>query len=401
MKKVFWNIGHKLTLPNIKKGEGCYLYDDKNKKYVDMESGVWCTPLGHCHPQISQVIKAQAEQLIHAGYCYSSAVVQEAAQEILNVTGLLEGSCVFLSSGSEAVEFGIQAMHAISGKTKLLTLSDSFLGSYGSAKKSQSEEWHLFDWRMCANCSLSVECDPSCTYLKSIPFDRVGGFVFEPGSSSGLVRFPPKSLIQNIIKQIKENNGFVQINEITTGIGRTGKWFGFQHYDLKPDIVSMGKGLGNGYPVSSVAMSKMVKKLLDEHSFYYQQSHQNDPLGCAVAKQVILIIKENEVIEKCKKSGVYFLNELLKLKDKYPGIRDVRGRGLMIAVEFDSSLDMSLMDNIWSLCLEQGFIIARRPGLHVFRIDPPLIIEKKNIDDFLYSFDRIINTFRGGHNSNF
>ena len=358
---------------------------------MDMESGVWCTPLGHCHPRINQVIKAQADRLIHAGYCYSSPVVEEAAQEILNVTDLHNGSCVFLSSGSEAVEFGIQAMHAIPGKTKLLTLSDSFLGSYGSAKKSQSEEWHLFDWRRCASCSLSADCDPSCTYLKTIPFDQVGGFVFEPGSSSGLVRFPPKSLIQNIVKQIKENNGFVQINEITTGIGRTGKWFGYQHYDLKPDIISMGKGLGNGYPVSSVAMSKTIKKCLDERSFYYQQSHQNDPLGCAVAKQVITIIKENEIIERCKHLGVYFLNELLKLKEKYPSIRDVRGRGLMIAVEFKSTLEMSLMDNIWRQCLEQGFIIARRPGLFVFRIDPPLIIEKKDINDFLSTFDWIIS----------
>jgi acetylornithine/N-succinyldiaminopimelate aminotransferase len=399
MKHVFWNIGHKLTLPNIIKGEGCYLYDDNNKKYVDMESGVWCTPLGHCHPGVTQVIKAQAERIVHTGYCYSSAVVEAAAQGILSVTGLNNGSCVFLSSGSEAVEFGIQALHSISDKTKLLTLSDSFLGSYGSAKKSRSEEWFLFDWSPCTNCSKSAECDQSCTYLKNIPFDQVGAFVFEPGSSSGLVRFPPKALIQNIVKKIKKNNGFVQINEITTGIGRTGKWFGFQHYDLEPDIVSLGKGLGNGYPVSSVAMSKHVKKILDERSFYYQQSHQNDPLGCAVAKQVITIIREQGIIEKCRKSGYYLLKELLKIKDKNPIICDVRGRGLMIAVEFDSSLDISLMDKIWSLCLDQGYIIARRPGLRVFRIDPPLIIEKKVIDDFLEKFERVVRTFRRNNNS--
>jgi len=163
MEHVFWNIGHKLVLPNIVKGEGCYLYDDKNQKYVDLESGVWCTPLGHCHPQVSRVIKAQVDKLIHAGYCYSSTIVEAASKEILDVTGLHEGLCVFLSSGSEAVEFGIQAMHAISGKTKLLTLSDSFLGSYGSAKKSHVEEWHLFDWSSCAGCSQSAVCDPSCT----------------------------------------------------------------------------------------------------------------------------------------------------------------------------------------------------------------------------------------------
>lgn len=391
MTEVFWNIGHTLVLPNIVKGEGCLLYDDQQRKYVDLESGVWCTPLGHCDAQVNQVIKTQVDQIVHTGYCYSSPVVKGASEAVLDITGLNEGQCVFLSSGSEAVEFGLQTMYAVTGKSRLLTLSDSFLGSYGAAKKDHRDEWHFFDWTSCASCSRSTECDPACPHFMGIPFDQIGGFVFEPGSSSGLVRFPPKALIQNIVRQIKEQGGLLQINEITTGIGRTGKWFGFQHYDLEPDIVSMGKGLGNGYPVSAAAMSQSMALAVDECGFYYQQSHQNDPLGASIAQKVISAIHQRGLIERCREVGAYFLGGLLELKEKYQGIHEVRGRGLMMAVEFQADLELDLMDRLWNYCLQEGFIIARRPGLRTFRIDPPLIIGQQTIDAFLETFDRAIS----------
>ena len=391
MKQIFWNIGHELVLPNIVKGEGCFLYDDRQRQYVDLESGVWCTPLGHCDPQVNQALKTQLDRLAHTGYCYSSPVVEAASQALLDVTGLHKGQCVFLSSGSEAVEFGLQAMFAVTGKRKLLTLSDSFLGSYGAAKKRHREEWYLFDWTACASCEHAATCDPSCPHFKGIPFEGIGGFIFEPGSSSGLVRFPPKGLIQQIIKQIKTHGGLLQINEITTGIGRTGKWFGFQHYDLEPDIVSMGKGLGNGYPVSAAAMSVSTAQAVDTCGFYYQQSHQNDPLGASVARTVINEIRERGLVERCHDIGRYFQEGLLRLQEKHGSILDVRGRGLMIAVEFQADIELSLMKKLWQTCVKEGFIIALRPGLRTFRIDPPLVIERQTIDAFLKSFDRSIS----------
>ncbi|MFZ5518034.1 MAG: aminotransferase class III-fold pyridoxal phosphate-dependent enzyme [Candidatus Zhuqueibacterota bacterium] len=282
-------------------------------------------------------------------------------------------------------------MRNVSNKPLLFTLSDSFLGSYGSAGNRSQDEWHLFDWRDCATCPNLDDCDPGCLHLSTIPFEKIGGFVFEPGSSSGLVRFPPKSLIQNISKLIKQHSGFIQINEITTGMGRTGKWFGFQHYDMHPDIVSIGKGLGNGFPVSAIAMSREIIAILDQISFHYHQSHQNDPLGSAVAKQVITVLKEQNLIEKCNQIGAYFLERLFQLKNSYQFIKEIRGRGLMIAIEFQETTSNEFMDTLYQKCIRRGYIIARRPGLNVFRIDPPLIISKKQIDDFLENFEQILN----------
>jgi acetylornithine/N-succinyldiaminopimelate aminotransferase len=154
MEHVFWNIGHKLKMTNIVKSEGCYLYDDAGMKYVDMESGVWCTPLGHCNREVNNELKLQSDKIAHTGYCYSSPIVEDAAKSVLKITDMADGQCVFLSSGSEAVVFGLQTMMQLSEKSKLLCLTDSFLGSYGLAKKNHSEEWYLFDWlENCQSCS--------------------------------------------------------------------------------------------------------------------------------------------------------------------------------------------------------------------------------------------------------
>jgi acetylornithine/N-succinyldiaminopimelate aminotransferase len=390
MEHVLWSNRHPLLLPDIVKGAGCYLYDVAGRKYLDLESGIWCLPLGHCHPQINDAIRAQADILAHSGYCYANPVMEEASSAVLDLLNLPDGKCVFLSSGSEAVEFGVQALRKITARPVILTLSDSFLGSYGSAGSKRKDEWYLFDWQKCMTCDSSEKCDPECHYFEQIPFDRIGGFVFEPGSSSGLVRFPPKSFIQNVVKFIRDHDGFIQINEITTGFGRTGKWFGFQHYGINPDIVSMGKGLGNGYPVSAIAMTPEIIDHLNQMSFYYYQSHQNDPLGCAVAKAVINILQEEKIIEKSKRMADYLLNELQQLQQKHSAIQQIRGRGMMLAIEFNDTLGDDRLSDLYVQCIQRGFILAKRPGLNVFRIDPPLIIQKEDIDHFLQTYDQLL-----------
>lgn len=214
--------------------------------------------------------------------------------------------------------------------------------------------------------------------------------MFEPGSSSGLVRFPPKAFIQNVVKFIRQQDGFIQINEITTGLGRTGKWFGFQHYDISPDIVSVGKGLGNGYPVSAIAMTPEIIQRLSKMGFYYFQSHQNDPLGCAAAKAVIITLQEEEIIQKSKTVTEYLYERLKQLAEKYAIIQEIRGRGLMIAIEFSDRLTDDVLSDLYRRCIQQGLILAKRPGLTVFRIDPPLIIQKEEVDHFLETFDPLL-----------
>ncbi len=394
-RNVLWCIGHELLMPNIVKAEGCCLYDSKGNEYLDFESGTWCVAAGHNHPSINKAIKKQLGEITHTGYCYSHAVVEEAAKKVQRITSLQGGKCVFLSSGSEAVEFGVQLLRTISQKPKLLTFTNSFLSSYGSSGSKRDDEWFLFDWDECAVCK--KECSSKCPKLLDIPVKSVGGFVFEPGSTSGIVKFPPKKLIRNIISLIKKSRGYIQVNEITTGMGSTGKWFGFQHYDLQPDIVSIGKRLGNGYPVSAVSISREIVTEAEKCHFKYSQSHQNDPLGCAVANAVIDLIKTEKLVEKSRKSGKYLIKQLHKLQAKYPVIKDIRGRGLMIAVEFSEELPSQKASEIFRKLLKEKCIIAKRPGLNIFRIDPPLVVTKKQLNHFLSTLEKIISGFAGGN----
>jgi acetylornithine/N-succinyldiaminopimelate aminotransferase len=392
MEHILWCVGHELIIEDIVSAENCYLYDSAGKKYTDLESGLWCTSVGHGHPRITKVIKEQADKIIHTGYCYASPVIEETAKEILSLLNFTDGKCVFLSSGSEAVEFGVQVVQKLLEKPLLLTLSDSYFGAYGSASQRTENEWVSFDWiKKCSRCSRSESCDLNCEQLKEMPFDKIGAFIFEPGSSSGLVRFPPLKLIQNICRRIKDNNGLLIMNEITTGIGRTGKWFGYQHYDIQPDIVAIGKGIGNGCPVSATAMSADAVGRLKTKSFKYAQSHLNDPLGAAVANEVIQIIKEEKLIDRCKNIGSVFVHKLEQLKKRFGLIKEIRSRGLLIAIEINDDESNSLTSFIFSELLKRRFIIARRPNLNVLRVDPPLTIEEKDIEAFFICFKNILN----------
>jgi acetylornithine/N-succinyldiaminopimelate aminotransferase len=393
MDPILWFVGHELRLKNIVRAENCFLYDEGGQRYVDLESGVWCTGLGHSHPRISAAIKAQLDHIGHSGYCYSHAVVEAAGYSVLEAAGLPGGACTFLCSGSEAVEFGVRAAQHLSPHPRLLTLADSYFGAYGSASKRASQEWHTFDWLACAQCPCSNSCDPACNRLAEIPFDQIGGFLFEPGSSSGLVRFPPVGVIATIARLIKEHDGFLLINEVTTGLGRTGTWFGFQHYRLEPDMVALGKGIGNGYPVSATLFSRQMAEKLTHNPLKYMQSHQNDPLGAAVVKTVIEVMQEEQLVERSRKAGEILLGSLERLAAGFAHIREIRGRGLMMVIEFNPAPGATAQ-KVHQELFEKGFIVTRRPGMEVLRIDPPLTIPLEELRCFVEVLAQILSDLR-------
>ncbi|MBI5951964.1 MAG: aspartate aminotransferase family protein [Chloroflexi bacterium] len=373
---------HEIVKTDFVRAENCFLYDADGRRYVDFESGIWCTALGHNHPRISQVIESQLKQVIHLGTRYPNQIVEDAAKAVLDVVGMEDGKCTFLISGSEAVEFGVQVIRRITGKPLMLTFNNSFLGSYGSAGTKKPEEWFLLDWLACKDVE---EC------LKQIPFDKIGGFAFEPGGSGiSFVQFPPAQLIHRIVEEIHKRGGLVLVNEITSGMGRTGKWFGFQHYDIQPDIVAIGKGLGNGYPVSVAAMRRKVADLLEKDGFRYIQSHQNDPLGCAVAKEVISTFREGDWVEKGNALGGFFLNELNQLAAKHSIIKNARGRGMLLGLEFHPHEKITATW-MYNALLEKGFLVGYYPAGNLLRFDPSLTMEKENVVSLIESLDEILS----------
>lgn len=386
MKNIIWASGHQLKLDNIVGSENCYIFDREGKRYIDLESGVWCTSVGHNNKRVNDVITRQTGRITHTGFVYCHPIIMEVSQKILDLTGQKDGKCEFLCSGSEAVELGIRIARAISHRPLALTFKESYFGAYGDASEKSAESWLLYD-RLNCRCNNSEEgCKGTCEDFEKIPFDKIGVFLLEPGSSSGLVRFPSQLLMEKVIEKVQAYGGIVMTNEITTGIGRTGKWFGFQHYGIQPDIVAMGKGIGNGYPVSVTAISNRIAQKLENIKFVYAQSHQNDPLGAFVIKEVISIIEEDNLLRKTVELGNFLLQELLKLKNDFPLVHSVRGRGLILAIEFKSDAQ-----KVYEELFKNGYILCKRPNTEVLRLDPALTIDLQTIESFLLCFKGILN----------
>jgi acetylornithine/N-succinyldiaminopimelate aminotransferase len=385
MENIIWTTGHRLKFGNIIHSDNCFVFDDNGKRLVDLESGVWCTSLGHNNKRINSLIASQINRITHTGFCYCHPVINEVSQKVLEITGLMGGKCEFLCSGSEAVEFGMRIARSIVENPMAFTFSDSYFGAYGEATQRPKESWFVYNRLKCGCATMGTGCQGECAEFKKIPFEEIGIFLFEPGSSSGLVRFPSVNFIQKVVAKVRANGGLVMANEITTGAGRTGKWFGYQHYHILPDIVAIGKGVGNGYPVSITAISDDVAKKLGETNFLFAQSHQNDPLGALVAGEVINIIKQDYLLKKCIEKGNYLTNELFSLKKKYPIIKEVRGKGLMLAIEFERDAL-----RVYELLLEKGFILCWRPNTEVLRLDPALTVEKTTINDFLNALGQVL-----------
>ncbi len=382
MEHVYSCTGHELKIPNIVGSQGVYLFDDKGKRFMDLESGVWCISIGHRNEQINRTITKQIDSLMHAGFCYSNQILEESSKSILDITNFINGKCVFLCSGSEAIEISRQISKHLSGKKMSMTLHDSYLGAYVSVT-DRTKGWYIFNWERCKACRENDICDPSCEALQNIPED-ISDFVFEPGSSSGFVRFPPKTLIQNIVKIIRNNSGKIIANEVTTGVGRTGKWFGYQHYDIEPDLIAIGKGIGNGYPVSVATINQATVSELEMKPLKYAQSHQNDPLGAAVVREVIREIENNDLITKAGQKGPVFLSELDSLVDNEI-VLDVRGRGMMFAMDLPNK---DVANEIYGDLIAQGYILGNRGAS--FRIDPPLIMTEAEFDGFIDAFRAVI-----------
>jgi len=382
MKHVLNCSGHELKIPDIVDSDGIYVLDDAGKRYMDLESGVWCTSVGHKNESINRVINHQIESLMHAGFCYSSKVVDEAAKDVLSVTGLKGGKCVFLCSGSEAIEIIRQMSKHLMGTQKTLTLHDAYLGSY-SVVTNRNAGWYSFNWETCETCPQRETCDVDCEKLQQIPRD-ITEFIFEPGSASGFVKFPPKAMIQNIVNLVRNNGGKIIANDVTTGTGRTGRWFGYQHYDITPDMIAVGKGIGNGYPVSVAVLGESIVRELENQSFKYGQSHQNDPLGAAVVREVIKVIKKNDLINDAAVKGEVFLSRLKALVDGKV-VLAVRGKGLMFGIDLGSP---EIGDEIYNELIGKGYIVCNRSAL--FRIDPPLAITEAEFFEFVSAFKNLV-----------
>jgi len=365
---------HPILKTDFIRSEGSTIYDAEGKGFLDCESGVWCMGLGHSHLRITEVLHRQAGQLMHLGFRYQSPVTEEAAAELLDLAGLPGGKCVFLTSGSEAVNLALHLARIATHKTRFVCLGPTFLASYGEGADRSGSQW--------------THVDRDATGLDPImDWDPVAALVLEPGSACGSIRFPSEGLVGRIADKVHTYGGLVVVDEVVTGFGRSGAWFGFNHFDIRPDIVAVGKGMGNGYPVSAVLVSREVAKAVEAADLHYIQSHQNDPLGCAVALEVIHILREEGLIDRSREVGHILLDRLSTLQTCCPAIKEVRGKGLMVAVELHEQISVN---QVFDRMLDSGFLIGCSPSFNLVRFMPPLTISQQEIDRLLQALEEVL-----------
>lgn len=378
---VIWYPGHALLLPDIVRADGAWLQAVDGRRWLDLESGVWAAPCGQSHPRLLAALRDQFAAVAHSGFNWASPVTGRAVSEVLDLLELGEGARgALLCSGSEAVEYCLRVVTGMLPRPLFLTMADSYCGAYGVAHGRDPSRWATFDWFPCADCPADRACTEACARFAAIPFATVGAFVFEPGSSSGLVRFAPDKLVAAIAARIQGDGGFVVANEVTTGLGRTGPWFGFRHADLRPDLVALGKGLGGGYPVAMAAIGPRAAARLASPPAY-AQSHQNDPLGAAMILAVLEVFRQEDLLARAAANAARLVAGLRRLADGNGALSDVRARGSMIALDVAAGREAAA--RVHGELVAAGYLAGLRPGTATLRLDPPFCLEPADIDGFL------------------
>lgn len=344
----------------------CLLTDSTGKSYVDFEAGVWCANLGHNHPGIRNAAIAASERLVHHGYLFRNHHAEALSAALQRITGIGDGQSVFLSSGSEAVDLAIKLAMARTGRDRILRIANTYLAAYGFGRLG-ADNLHRID----------IAPD-NLEGIDSIDFRTVAAIVIETGGASAPepVQFPDGRFLETLAQAATSAGCLIVADEVTTGMGRTGRWFGYMHYELRPDIVVTGKALGNGYPVSAVTVNADIAGFVAAKPIRYAQSHQNDPLGCAIGCAVIEAMEDGGHVERSRTMGQFFRDRLEAMGQRLPGtVEQVRARGLALAVQFADRIDAKALAG---RLFEAGFVVGS--GTHSLRFMPPLTITRADIE---------------------
>jgi len=378
------------------KASGTRVHTEEYGELIDFESGCWAAVLGHCNKEIVQAITENAKNLLHTHQFFDTEHPGALVKELIEAAKLKSNyRGTFMSSGSEAVSLAVTLAELITRRHKKLSLSISYRSALPEFRIPRNPvHWTDLDATECLNCTKGSDCR-RCGKFNQIDFSQMAAFVFEPGNSGGLVLFPPDKLIEFLTEEIRNAGGLVIVNEVTTGFGRTGKWFGFQYYKAfdsetgEPDFISLGKGLGTGYPVSSVLVRAKLAEMIEATGFRYVQSHTDDPLGCIVARKVIEIMQKENLVEHGARSGEYLRTKLREISERTGVIKEIRGRGMMNVAVLDSKYKAK---EVFKSLLEKGFFTGCSEIYNFIHLYPPLTVKAEDIDALCHSLELILKS---------
>ena len=354
------------------KGEGCYVWDADGKRYLDMLSGIAVNTLGHAHPRQVEAISRQAATLMHVSNFYFIEPQGRLAKLLGEAFGA--GQCFFCNSGTEAVESMIKLarLHGGSERYKIVAMENSFHGrTMGALSATGQKKYHKGLEPMLPGFVHARFND--LRDVASKIDDQTCAVLVEPIQGEGGVRIAQKDFIEGLRALCDEHGLLLLMDEVQTGIGRTGRMYGHQQFDVKPDVIALAKGLGGGIPIGAiVADAKIAHKLAPGT---HASTFGGNPLACSSAIAVLETIRDENLLERVQAAGEHFRARLLELKDEFDFITEVRGQGLMNA----AALSIPGKD-IARQALDNGLLMNCTCET-VLRFVPPLIITNGEIDE--------------------
>ena len=386
-ERYYFNVFNRLPVV-LERGEGTRVWDRDGNEYIDFLSGIAVNGLGHCHPRVVQAVREQSERLMHISNIYYNELQAELVQMMANLFGLEK---VFLcNSGAEAVEGAIK-------------LARKYGSKHGKKNGNIVTMGNAFHGRTIATISMGMKkyqegFNPLLAGIEEVPFndiealenaidDDTTAVILEIIQGSGGLHVASPEFMTAMETLCRKHQALLVVDEVQTGIGRSGRWFAYEHFDVSPDIVSSAKALGNGFPIGAVLAKPEVAEAMEPGM--HGSTFGGNPVACAAALATLSVMEKERLPEAAGEKGAYFREKLQELAGKTDAILDIRGLGLMIGVELSFECKAIVTE-----MLNRGILTNCTTGT-VVRILPPLTVSRKEIDTFVEKLGESIKAVAG------
>jgi acetylornithine aminotransferase len=371
------------------RGEGAWLFDADGRRYLDALAGVAVCGLGHAHPAITQAICDQAGKILHSSNWYEVPLQAELAEKLCRFAEM--NNAFFCNSGAEANEAAIKLARLYGHKKGVDT--PAIIVTEGSFHGRT-----LATLSATGNRKIQAGFEPLVSGFYRVPYNDLAAVgkiaehhkdvvavLVEPITGEGGVRIPDHGYLTGLRQICDEHGWLLMLDEIQTGMGRTGKWFAWQHENAHPDVMTLAKGLGNGVPIGACLARGAAARVLTVGT--HGSTFSGNPLVCRVALTVLEISQKQRLDERATELGHRMLTNLKQSLGNIAGVKEIRGRGLMLAVELDRPCK-----DVMKLCLDAG-LLANVTADNVVRLLPPLILSDEQADEIVAILGRVVRGF--------
>jgi len=379
----------------FERGHGCTLTDVDGNTYIDFSSGIYVTTLGHCHPKVTEAIQRHAATLMNA-HDFTTPVKTELVEKLAEILPGDLGGFQFYDSGTAAVEAGMRVLRAATGRNEMLSCYYDFHGkTYGAVSlahirsqvygRVRAPGVHMLPrpntYRpLFARDDGSPDTDKYLEffddYIDKATVGDVAGFVLEPIQGWGGSVMPPDDFFPKLRAFCDERGILLMADEVLTGWARTGKWLSMEHWGVVPDVVSLGKGFGNGFPVTCVAVRESLKESFE--SISASSSYGGNPMACGAALATIDVIREEDLLERSLHLGELAQERMERIREGHPIVGHVRSKGCLMGIELvKDRATKEPFDEAGKLVYQKAFAkgLAWIPAGHILRMSPPVVME--------------------------